>query len=229
MPIVVLELVPDAADNEGLDGYLSRLEVSADAQTQTTAHARSVVEVHSVGALREVVDLAVDHADRGQRLEEHAGPEAAEAITGIESHAEILGVERACKADRALGIEVDEIGLKQRVEEEAAIEIGRVGANLTTVEIEALGELIVVELRNDEAAEHAEDQRIALAEEVTHAEVGANLEVSGALFAIEVGRGRSETREADARVSVQLAERAARPKPRRDRLIARGRSDRLEF
>src|SRR5262249_26359189 len=77
--VAILELVPHAADQEGLDGQRAGPHARAEAEPETPAHAGAVVEVHSVGALREVVDLAVDHADRRQRLEEHAGREAAEA------------------------------------------------------------------------------------------------------------------------------------------------------
>ena len=87
--------MPEAARHEGLDRRPARHEARADTQAQAPLQARTVIELYPVAAFRVIVDPALHHAQRRQRLEIHGRPEAVKAIASIQSYAEIARIERA--------------------------------------------------------------------------------------------------------------------------------------
>ena len=102
--IVVCEVAPQAADDEGLhQGAGPGLHGGAGAQTQAASDIGIVIEGDGVAAEAEPVDVRPHHLDRGQRLEEGAAREAAEAVAGVGAHAQRRGVEGIREAERGVG------------------------------------------------------------------------------------------------------------------------------
>jgi len=112
--------------------------------------------------------------------------------------------------------------VQERIDEEAAIEICRVRADLAAGEVEAAGNGVVIETAIDKAAEHAEDERVALGPHIALAEIEAHLEVERRQLAVQI-----ETVVAaigarlGAVVPVEPAAGAPRPHCRRQRIRSR--------
>jgi hypothetical protein len=86
-----------------------------------------------------------------------------------------------------LGVEFEEIGLDQIVDEQPAFEIGGVENDLAAFDIELADELVVIEAAKHRAAEHPEDQCGAFRPYPLLAEIDAALEIGHVEIAVEIG------------------------------------------
>ena len=118
------------------------------------------------------------------------------------------------------------MGVEQRVDEQPALQIGGIGADLAAVEVELARDIVVIEIGLDEAAEHAEHQRVALGQHIPLAHIETDLEVHGLKVAVEIVVVVAAIgARAGAVVAVEPAARASCPHRRRE--CRRRRAERL--
>jgi hypothetical protein len=86
-----------------------------------------------------------------------------------------------------LGVEFEEIGLDQIVDEQPAFEIGGVEADLAALDVELADQLVVIETAEHRPAEDPEHQRVALGPYPLLAEIDAALEIGHVEIAVEIG------------------------------------------
>ena len=86
-----------------------------------------------------------------------------------------------------MGVEFEEIGLDQIVDEQPAFEIGGVENDLAAFDIELADELVVIETAEHRTAQHPEDQRVAFRPYALLAEIDAALEIGHVEIAVEIG------------------------------------------
>jgi hypothetical protein len=115
-----------------------------------------------------------------------APPQAAESVARIGPEAVSGGVERAGQALSVIRIEGEKVGLDERVDEEAAFQIGGVDTGLAAFDVELADELIVIESAGHHAPEHPEHQRVAFRPHPLLAEIDAALEIGHVEIAIEI-------------------------------------------
>jgi hypothetical protein len=112
--------------------------------------------------------------------------ERAEAVARIGPHPHRGGIERAGEAHGRVGVDVEQMHVGERVDEQPAPETGGVAADLPALEVEGSRDIVVVEIAVDEAAEHPEHQDVVGGEETPPAEVEPHLEVGALEVLVEV-------------------------------------------
>jgi hypothetical protein len=134
--IVVAKVPPEAADDERLHGGAGpHLHRGADSQAQAASDVGIVVEGDLVAAEVEAVDIGPVDGDGGERLDEGAMAERAEAVARVGPDTDGGGIERVGKAQGSR-LELHEMHVKQGVYEQPASEIGGIAAHLPAVEAE---------------------------------------------------------------------------------------------